>query len=234
MNIKENQSIPELKKEINIKEQFTIIKKRIWVLLTITLITTSIGIIKSVFFTTPIYQSSTRVIISADAEMMKTLIVLIKDTAVLEKVVSELEIDKPPEMLAQQISVSSIDGSQVVNISVLDSDPEKAAEIANTTAKVYKNELPNIIGFKQVKLLKSAKANPYPINSDKSRTIIIFIIIGITLGIGMIYFLYMLDDSIGSNEDIEKILGFPVLGTVPKMNKRNIRQINNKINDLEI
>lgn len=219
-------------KEFNLKEQFNLVKKRIWVLVLITVLTTSIGILKNTFFTTPLYQSSTRIIIRADQEQMKTLQVLIKDSIVLQKVAEELNINRSPEVLAQQINVGSIESSQVVRINVIDTDPKIAAEIANTTAKVYKSEVPNIIGFRNVKLLTEAKINPYPINSSQTRTLIIAIFIGIILGIGLIYFLDILDDSIRQNDEIESILGFPILGTVPKMNKKNTK--NKKQNELEM
>ena len=63
--------------------------------------------------------------------------------------------------------MQSIDASQVVSISVIDSDPTMAANIANTTAKVFKEEIPNIIGFNDVQLLSEAKVVPYPINDSR-------------------------------------------------------------------
>jgi capsular polysaccharide biosynthesis protein len=221
-------------KEINVKAQIAIIKSRVWVLIIITILTTSLGIIKNEFFTTPIFETSTRLIISADSEYMKTLIVLVKDPAVLEKVRNELGVDRLPEQLMQQINVGSIEGSQVIKISVIDRDPTMAAEIANTTARIYKSELPKIVGFNEVKLLTEAKVNSYPINSDETRTIIMAIVVGVILGVGLIYLLYALDDSITSNDEIEELVGLTVLGTVSKMNTKNTKKKNKRINEMEI
>lgn len=221
-------------KEIDIKEHFTLIKKRLWILVLITIMTTALGYVKNTYFTTPLYQSSTRMIIGADLELMKTLQVLIRDATVLQKVTNELSLKQSPEQLAQQISVGSVDGSQVVNIFVVDTDPAMAAKIANTTAKVFKSEVPNIVGFSNVKLLTKAKINSYPINADENRNLVIAFMIGMIVGIGVIYFLESLDDSVKSEEEIENILGFSVLGSVSKMNKKNMAKKYNRKDQMDI
>jgi capsular polysaccharide biosynthesis protein len=220
-------------KEIDLKEHFTLIKKRIWILILITIMTTALGYVKNTYFTTPLYQSATRMIIGADIELMKTLQVLIRDATVLQKVTNELRLGISPEQLAQQISVGSVEGSQVVNLFVVDTDPEMAAKIANTTAEVFKSEVPNIVGFNNVKLLTKAKINPYPINDNENRNLVIAFMIGILIGIGVIYFLESLDDSVKSKDEIEDILGFTVLGTVSKMKKKNMIKKNNRKNSVD-
>ena len=96
--------------------------------------------------------------------------------------------------------MQSIDTSQVVSISVIDSDPTVAASIANTTAKVFKEEIPNIIGFKDVQLLSDAKVVPFPINDSGNRMIMIGFIIGLVAGIGLVFLLESLDDSVKSEK----------------------------------
>jgi capsular polysaccharide biosynthesis protein len=237
MNNQTNSYVPESikKKEINLAEHFTLLKKRLWIVVLITFITTSIGIVNNVVFSTPLYQSYTRMIVDADGDLMSTLQVLIRDNTILQKVVDDLGINRSPEGLAQQISVGSVNGSQIVSISVIDTDPSMAAEIANTTASVFKSEIPNIVGFNKVKLLTEAKINPYPINSGEiSKIIVLAIIIGVVLGIGMIYFIDTLDDSIRSREEIEHLVGSPVLGTVAKMNKKNMKTNEQKQTNKEL
>ncbi|WP_442594261.1 YveK family protein [Neobacillus sp. D3-1R] len=222
-------------KEINLKDHFRLIKKYLWIIILITFITTSIGIIKNTFFTSaPLYQSSTRMIIGADPKSMPTLLVLLRDSTILQKVSNELGGKKSPEGLAQQISARSIDGSQVVSLNVIDSDPAMAAKIANITAKVFKNEIPNIVGFNDIKLLTEAKINTYPINPPQNSNIVIAFIIGVVLGVGIIYFIDTLDDSVRSKDEIEKTLGITVLGTVAKMNKKNMKKKNEKQNTMEL
>lgn len=207
-------------KEINLKELLGIIKRRFWVVFIITVLFILAGYLKTLT-TTPLYQSSTRIIIEANQDKMKTLQVIIKDTTVLQKVVNEMELPMSPEALAGSINVSSVEDSEVVSISAISSDPYMAADIANTTAEVFKNEAPNIVNFKKIKNLSPAKVNLSRINGDDNGTIIKSGIIGLVIGIGITFLLNSLDYTVRTEQEIEDIIGYPVIGRVSKMNKKN-------------
>lgn len=220
-----NTPAKKIAKEINLKEILLVIKKRLWVLIVVTIIAAISGFAYGANKTTTLlYQSSTRVIIGADAELMKTLQVIIKDSTVLGKVVEKLKLNRSPESLANQINVESLDDSKVVSISVIDTDPNLATEIANTTAEVFKNEIPKILGFNDVKILSSAKVNPQPINEDSNKAAIIGLIFGLFAGLGLVFLLDSMDDTVKSERDVEEYLDLPVIGQISKMNKKNIQK----------
>jgi len=212
-------------KEINLKEIFSVIKKRLWVLVVTIILTTLLGFVYGVTNTTTLlYQSSTRIIIGADAELMKTLQVIIRDSTILGKVVKQLDLKQSPESLSKQINVESLDSSKVVSINVVDTDPYRAAEIANSTAEVFKNEIPKILDFKDVRLLSLAKVNIEPINEPSNKTAIVGLIFGLFAGLGLIFLLDSMDDTVKSERDVEEYLDLPVIGQISKMNKKNIKK----------
>jgi capsular polysaccharide biosynthesis protein len=221
-------------KDINLKELYYVIKKRLWMVVVITLITTTLGAYHSISTNTPLYQSSSRIIISTGPEERNTLQVIIKDSTVLDKVVKELGLPQSPEALASQITVASIDNSQVVSIGVTDTNPYRAAKIATTTAKVFKEEIPNIMDFKDVRLLSDAKVNPWPINQSPNKMIIISLIVGLVIGIGLVFLLDSLDDTLRTDREVEEMVGLPVLGRVSKMNKKNLKKKYKKQAGLEL
>jgi capsular polysaccharide biosynthesis protein len=232
-NFNDFNNLPKRKaKDINLKELFFVIKRRFWLIIIITVITTGLGAYynHSHSNNTPLYQSSSRIIIGANPEDRNTLQVIIKDSTVLDKVVKELGLPQSAEALADQITVASVDNTQVVSISVIDSDPNRAAEIANRTAKVFKVEIKKIMGFEGVRFLSDAKVNPSPINQsqNKIKLVIIAFIAGVGIGIGLIFLLESLDDSIRSDREVEEMLGLPVLGRVSKMHKKNLKKKNIK------
>lgn len=211
-------------KEINLKEVFQILKRYVWIILIITIITTIAGMFYTKATYTPMYQSTSRIIIGADNTLITTLKVIIQDSTVLEKVVKKLDLPYPPETLSGKILVGSIDNSQVVTITVTDSNPEQAAIIANTIAETYKEEIPAIMNFKDITLLSEAKVYPIPINEDQNKTIIIALIGGIVIGIGLAFLLDSLNDSVRKEDEVEELLGIPVLGSVSKMKKKNMQK----------
>jgi capsular polysaccharide biosynthesis protein len=211
-------------KEINLKEYFDVIKKRIWVVVVVTLLTTLAGYLHSIYFKAPtLYQASTRIILETSADYMNTLIVLVKDPLVMDNVIKELQLNKTSGSLANQISVGSINGSQVVKISVTDQDPKLAVNIANTTVNVFQKEMESLLGFTNMRVIPETKVGGQviPIYQDNDRTLLAFAL-GIIIGIGLIFLLDSLDNSVRTRRDIEEFLGVPLVGTVSKMNKKNI------------
>lgn len=150
-------------KEINLKEIFLVIKKRLWIIALITALAGLAGYLYGEKDITLLYQSSARIIIGKDADM-NTLQVILKDPVVMEKVVEKLELNRSPDALANQISVGILDSSKVVNISVIDTDPNRAADIANTTAEEFKTEITRLLDFNDMEIFSPAKINPTPIN----------------------------------------------------------------------
>ncbi|MDR7079108.1 capsular polysaccharide biosynthesis protein [Neobacillus niacini] len=217
-------------KEINLQELFNVIKRRFLAIAVITILAGIVGMILNNTSIVPLYQSSSRIIIGADEESRKTLQVIVRDSSILDLVVKELNLSKSAEALAGQISVASVDGSQVVSISVVDTDPEQAALIADTTAKIFQEEVPKIVGQDYIRSLSKAKVNPLPINPKSNNKVFMAIIGGLVVGVGLAFLLESLDDRIRSEKEIETMLGVQVLGRVSKMNKRNIKKKNGQSN----
>lgn len=232
MNQFENRAV----KEINLKDLFRVVFKRLWLVIIITIFTTAAGWYYSDRHKVePLYQASSNIIIDADSNYKNTLQVIIKDVTVLKKVADKLGIEKSPESLANQVEVESIDESQVVNIMVTDTDPDRAAEIANTTATVFKGQIPKVIEYKNVSVLSEAQPNPEPINENNPKKLIIgAFVAGIVLGLGLIFLIDSLDDSIRSSRDVEALLGIQVLGSISKMNKRNVNKKKEKGEKVEL
>lgn len=223
---KEHLIVGKNAKDIHLKDYFDVLKRRFWIIILIVIVATSVGYYMSNHNYTPVYETSTRIIIEADNNYMNTLMVMIKDPIIMEKVQNELMLEKSPEAIASQIDVNRIDESQVIKISVVDQDPETAMHIANATARLFKSEIGNILEFNDVQLLSEAKQNNVPINENKNRLILITFVLGTVVGIGFVFLLDSLDDSIEKNSEVEEILGVPVLGRISNMKK--IKQIQTK------
>jgi capsular polysaccharide biosynthesis protein len=221
----ENQKRP---KEINLKELFLVIKRRYMVIALITLLAGLAGYILNQSTVVPLYQSSSRIIIGADEESRKTLQVIVRDSSILDIVIKKLHLKETADQLANQISVASLESSQVVSISVLDSEPVRASKIADTTAEIFKEEVPKIVGQNYIQILSKAKVNAVQINPKTNNKVKYGIIGGLVIGIGLAFFLETIDDRIRSIKEIEELMNVPVLGRIPKINRRNMRRAANK------
>ncbi|WP_410984910.1 YveK family protein [Bacillus cereus] len=213
-----------MEKEINLKSLFNVIRRRFWIIVVITILAAFAGGIYSFFMKAPLYASSARILIPANAEAMSTLKVMIKEPVVLEKVAQQLKLQKSASALSGQISVGKVEESQVVVITAVDTNPAQAAQIANATANVYKKEVSAIMNFGSVRILTEAntQGNPSPINQNHARAIEMAMAVGFILSIGLVFLLDSLDETIKSERNIEQLLHVPVLGSVSQMKKNNI------------
>ncbi|WP_202412342.1 YveK family protein [Halobacillus litoralis] len=213
----------QMSKDINIKEYFDVLRDRFWLIFIITVLSTALGYGYGQMNSMSLYQTSTRIILGAGEQDMdmNTLMVMIKDPLIMGEVQNNLGLEGSPEALANRIQVSRIDESQVVLISVTDTEAERAAQIANMTASVYKEKIVDILNYKQVQLLSEASVNPVSISGNQNRPIFIAFVFGLITGIGLAYLLDSIDGAVKSRRDIEDIFELPVLGEISYMNRRN-------------
>ncbi|MBE4907204.1 capsular biosynthesis protein [Bacillus luteolus] len=220
-----------MEETITLRELFQTIKKHLWSITLITVIATATSGIVSYFFLTPIYQSSTQILVNqtksdqqaynynevqTNLQLVNTYNVIIKSPAILELVVRELDLDLTTEELNKQISVAAEKNSQVISISVQDSNPAQAAAIANTTASVFKSEIVKIMSVDNVSVLSEAvvKETPTPIKPRPALNMAIALVVGLMAGVGLAFLLEFLDNTIKTEQDIEKLLELPVLGAI--------------------
>lgn len=221
-----------MEETISIKDLFQTIKKRLSLIATIAMIAVTISGLISYFFLTPIYQSSTQILVNqsktdqstfdvgevqTNLQLINTYNVIIKSPAILDLVIKELDLNMSTSQLNERISVQSEQNSQVVNISVQDSNPKQAAGIANKTAEIFEKEIKNIMNVDNVSILAKAVVldSQSPIKPQPLLNIAIALVVGLMLGVGIAFLLEYLDNTIKTEQDIEQILGLPVLGAIP-------------------
>lgn len=221
-----------MEETISLKELFLTLRKRLSLIALITILFATISGLISFFYLTPIYQASTQILVNqskddqatynvgevqTNLQLINTYNVIIKSPAILDLVSKELDLNMTAAQLNGKITVQSEQNSQVVNISVQDPDPKLAADIANTTASVFKKEIKEIMNVDNVSILAKAVVvdNQSPIKPQPLMNIAIALVVGLMLGVGIAFLLEYLDNTIKTEQDIEQTLGLPVLGAIP-------------------
>ncbi|MDF2037701.1 Wzz/FepE/Etk N-terminal domain-containing protein [Cytobacillus oceanisediminis] len=227
-----------MEETISLKELFQTLKKRFSLIIAITIIAVMISGIVSYFVLTPIYQSSTQILVNqakdeqgvytagevqTNLQLINTYNVIIKSAAILELVKKELDLGSTTGALNEKITVQSEQNSQVVTISVQDEDPQMAADIANKTAEVFQKEIVNIMNVNNVTILAKAELgeNPSPVKPQPLLNIAIATVVGLMAGVGIAFLLEYLDNTIKDEQDIEKAVGLPVLGVIATIEETN-------------
>jgi capsular polysaccharide biosynthesis protein len=157
--------------------------------------------------------------------MINTFSVIIKSPAILEKVIDELELDQSVEQLSEKITINSQQNSQVFSLTVQDSNPSQAVEIANTVSETFQKEIKDIMNVDNVSVLAKAeiKENPTPVKPNPVLNVAIALVVGLMAGVGLAFLLEYMDNTIKDEDDIERLLEIPILGSIQK-----ITQVHNK------
>src|SRR5690625_2006978 len=222
MNDLQRDYVGENMKDINLREFFGVIRRRFWIVIVMSILFSAAGYFYNNLSYTPIYETSTRIIIEADNNYMSTLMVMIKDPTMMEKEQSELGLSTSPESIANQIDINRVDESLVIKISVTDQDPKVAMDIANLTASTFKSEVKEILDFTDVQLLTEAKENKTPINAHTNNMAIIGLIAGLILGVGLVFLIDSLDETVNGKGQVEEIIDAPVIGVIPKIKLKKL------------
>lgn len=208
-------------KDINLKELFSVIKRRFWLLILTTVLMTAGGYLLTIYSKPlSLYQSVTRLIVKSDKANMNTLMVMMKDPTVIEKVNQQLKGIRSANLISNELTVENINNSQVLSITAVDPSPVTAAAMANDTANVFINEAGNILKYNQIQVLSIAKINPSPLPAVHQHKTLYGVIAGVILGIGLMFFVDSFDESVQTEQELERILNVPALGSIPKMSRK--------------
>lgn len=221
-----------MEETIDLRECFEIIKKRFWIIITLTLVCALISGLISFFVLKPVYQASSSVIVNTERGEGNNIITgdqfsvtqklavtygeIIKSRSVLGAVIDNLRLDDTYEDLAKRVIVAPIKDTQIISIKVQDTDPKRARDIANEIPKLFKNGTEkNIDKSNDIRVIDNATLPKKPIKPNKVMNILIAAILGMMIGLFIVFLLEYLDNKLKTPQDIEKNLGIPMLGVVP-------------------
>ncbi len=213
---------------VDIKEIVDYLKSKITIIVLITLLVTILGVSFKLFVQVPKYSSSTTILLinntsdatltyndlSINKNLVSTYSEIVKSKRVLSQVIKNLDLDYSYSELNKKVDVSSVTNTELIKITVTDTNKKLAKDIANETAKVFSLEIPELYNISNVNILDKAENATSPSNMNFIKELILFIIAGLVLGLGVVIVIYYFDRTIKSTEQIETKIGLSVLGTV--------------------
>jgi len=215
--------------EIDLLDLLNHLKKKCWVVIAAFLAFAVAGFLFTKLFITPEYIASTRIyvlnrgsengVVSSDYQISNYMVsdytVLITGRNVTSKVISELDLDLSDSQLAGMISVKSPANTRVLQIDVTDTDPARAADIANSIRRIASEQIKDITDADAVNLVYEADVPKAPSAPSAMKNTALAAILGAVAAIGILTVLYIMDDTIRTEEDVERYLNISVIGVMP-------------------
>ena len=230
--------------EIDLIDLFYYLKKKIWAIVAAFLVFAILGAVFTTFFMQDEYTAKTRMYVlnrsseagissgdySVSSYMVKDYEVLITGENVTREVIDRLHLDMSVSELVSKISVSAIDNTRVLQIVVVDNDAKRAAAIANCVREISSAQLKEIMDVDAVNLVYEAEVPGGKSGPSMTKNMIIAAALGVVLAIGVLVVVYMLDDTIRTDEDVTRFLGLDTLGVIP-MSKELETMVNTGLNN---
>ncbi|MCX4167998.1 Wzz/FepE/Etk N-terminal domain-containing protein [Enterococcus casseliflavus] len=231
-----------MEETISLEELWNIFKKRFALILVSTLLGIAVAGGVTFFLITPMYSSSAEMIVQAKAEentnlqsdisgnvlLINTYKDMINGVLVIKEVQTQLAEEKnysySVAQLKDAISVAQSQNSQMFQIVATSDNPVVAADIANTTANVFKEKAGEVLDVTKVTITSEATIPTAPISPNNKLNLAIGFLIGFMIGVGLAFLLELMDKTVKDEDFVSETLELPVMGSITEMSRKELHE----------
>ena len=224
----------------NINRIFSLIKSKLLFLILFILIgTTAVGLY-TVFVISPIYSVSSKLILknssnqtqnqNDDAQTIealnlfqrqaKTYLEIADLPTVKEDTNKALNLESAEIAKIKSVKLTNDSGSQLVTVTVRALDRVLAERYIKEYVSQYKKFTADRLGRDNLSVVTEALGSNNPVYPILWKNLLLAFLVFSFLGFNVVFIKYVLSDSIDSYEDLEELVGTPVLGMIPTIEKR--------------
>ena len=218
--------------EIDLLELIFVLKEKWWMILAAGVLGFVLAAAFSVFFITPQYQSTSQMYVLSKettlnsladlqigSQLTKDYKVMIQSRPVLEEVIEKLGLNINYKQLRKKLKVDNPLDTRILSLTVTDPDPENAKEIVNQIAVSSSKYIGDLMEVVPPKIIELGIAPEEKSGPSIKKNALMGTILGIFLISGIIIAIELLDDSVKSEEDLEKNLKLTILASLPEYKK---------------
>lgn len=225
--------------EFDIKRLVKVIIQNISFVIASTLLLGIIAFVYSETMILPTYQSSVMMYVNnnnrstmlsksqtsgadmqASQMLVETYITIIKSDTVMNEVSQEVErrygIKYTPKRILSMLSASSVNKTEIFKVSIIGTNPEHTALIANVIADVSPDVISNFVEASSVKIIDTAIEGVRVAPSITKNTLL-GLIIGLLYSCAFIILRESFDTRVKSEVDLERWFGKSILGIIPEI-----------------
>lgn len=225
--------------EIDLLELLMVMKKHLAAILLAGIVGLVIMFAYTSFLVTPLYSASSMMYVMPDnsnsnsstlsdmqvgQQLTSDYSSMIKSRSFMEDVIKKLNLTIDYQQLLEKVEVTNPTSSRILQVTVNDPNPQTAADIANEVASVAESKLKEITGMQAIKIYEEAAVPEKPSSPSLKKNCALGLLAGIVLAMAVITVLYLMDDTIKTEDDIEKYLGMTTLAVLPYNGKMQQRQ----------
>lgn len=214
--------------EIDLLELFMALKRKFWLILLITVLGGGIAGAFSKFVLTPQYTSTAMVYILSKettltsladlqigSQLTKDYAVIVTSRPVLEEVIENLGMNITYKDLKEKITIDNPKDTRILSISAKDPDPQMAKVIADEVAGTASSYIGDIMEMIPPKMIEDGEVPLEKTSPSNTKNALIGAFAGFALVCGIIVLEVLMNDTIRTEDDVDKYLDLTVLAMVP-------------------
>ena len=221
--------------EIDLREVFMVLFSHLFLIILGGLLVALIGFSVSKFLISPSYESTTKIYIlnkqdnetvtysdvQLGTQLTKDYKELVQSRYVLEQVIQKLELgDLTYETLLKKVDVTTPTDTRILAITVVDTNPMLAMEIANEIRETAAVHIKNVMDIQAVNIVETANLPTQKAGPSVMKWTLIGGLLGIIFLSGFYLIRFFLNDTIRTSDDIEKYLGLSTLAIIPLVDSK--------------
>lgn len=227
--------------EIDLMQLWYAVRHRFWLVLLAGFIVADIAFGITKFLITPMYSSSATMLVVTKETTLSSLAdlqlgsqltndyeILITSRPVLERTIEELDLETNYKHLRNTISISNPNDSRMLIITTLQPDPALAKKVVDTLSEISSEYIAEKMEVTAPKIIEEGEIPITQSSPSLLRNTAIGGMLGILAAVFLICVAVILNDSIQSEDDIERYLQLPVFAVVPDRSGASKKSTNKK------
>lgn len=187
-----------------------------------------IGFGYSAFLATPLYSASAMMIVNSGERydyvtqdqlnsattLVKTYSVIITSDTVMDDVVRNLKLEEDYESDVRNISVTSVNGTQIMRITVVATSPELALDVCEEITNVCPDVIVQTVKAGSVELVSKASTTYQQVSPNVKRNTVYAFAMGCMIAAGLVTLITVMDNKVKGENDIRQA-DIALLGVIP-------------------
>lgn len=231
MTKEQNQKIQDEEDVIDLLALLLAFKRKLWAILLAAAVCGGLAWAYSKYLLIPQYSSSALIYILSKETTLTSLAdlqigsqlsedykVIILTRPLMQEVIEKLGLEIDYKELQKKITIEDR-SDRILKLIVQDEDPRMAMEIVNQIAATASDYIGDIMEMIPPKVIEEGEEDLIPVSPSHKKYAAIGVLVGMMLVCGVITVKFLLNDTVMTEEDVERYLGLAVLASVPSRTK---------------
>ena len=232
-----NQFLETDEMEIDLAELFRVLLRKWWLIAVTALLATAIAIGITKFAITPKYQSQAMIYILTKTTSVTSMVdlqigeaitgdfeIIATSKPVIDAAIEEIKrtenVTFTRKDIKEMLTITNEDDTRILMIRAIHENPEYACWVANAIADATSERMAEIMKSDPPTTVERAEVENVPVSPSLLKNAVIGFMLGAIAICGLLLVQFIMDDTIKTEDDIERYLGESTLVMIPNIKSK--------------